>query len=44
MVEAQPEDVQEEAWKRIADSVRDHSENGGTVRLTNQVLLASGQA
>jgi ubiquinone/menaquinone biosynthesis C-methylase UbiE len=44
LVEAQPEDVQEEAWKRIADSVRDHSENGGTVRLTNQVLLASGQA
>jgi enediyne biosynthesis protein CalE5 len=44
MVEAQPEDVQEEAWRKIADSVRDHSENGGTVRLTNQVLLASGQA
>jgi ubiquinone/menaquinone biosynthesis C-methylase UbiE len=44
MIEAQPADVQEEAWKRIADSVRDHSENGGTVRLTNQVLLASGQA
>lgn len=44
MVEAHPEDVQEETWKAIADSVRDHSQNGGPVRLTNQVLLASGQA
>ncbi len=44
MVEAHPQAVQEEVWTAIADSVRDQSENGGTVRLTNQVLLASGKA
>jgi hypothetical protein len=44
MVEAHPKDVQEETWAAIADSVRDQSEDGGTVRLTNQVLLAVGQA
>jgi ubiquinone/menaquinone biosynthesis C-methylase UbiE len=44
MIESHPEDAQERAWKAVADSVRDHAENGGTVRLTNQVLLAVGQA
>jgi SAM-dependent methyltransferase len=44
LVEAQPAGVQEETWKAIADSVRDESEDGGTLRLTNQVLLASGKA
>ncbi len=44
LVESHPKDVQEETWKAIADSVRDESENGGTLRLTNQALLASGQA
>ena len=44
LVESHPTDVQEEVWKAIADSVRDQSDDGGTLRLTNQVLLASGRA
>jgi enediyne biosynthesis protein CalE5 len=44
MVEAHPPDVQEGAWKAITDSVRDHAEGDGTVRLANQVLLAVGSA
>ena len=44
MVEAHPPDVQEQAWKAIADSVRDHVDDDGRVRLANQVLLAVGTA
>jgi ubiquinone/menaquinone biosynthesis C-methylase UbiE len=44
MVEAHPQDVQEEAWAKIADSVRDRAEDDGTVRLSNQVLFAVGSA
>ncbi|HEY2736903.1 MAG TPA: hypothetical protein VGK45_00775, partial [Thermoanaerobaculia bacterium] len=44
MVQAHPEDVQEEVWKAIADDVRDESDDGGTLRLVNQVLMAVGQA
>jgi enediyne biosynthesis protein CalE5 len=44
MVEAHPPEVQEQAWKAVADSVRDHTEPDGKVRLTNQVLFAVGQA
>ncbi len=44
LVESHPKDVQDQVWAAIADSVRDESENGGTLRLTNQVLLAVGQA
>jgi enediyne biosynthesis protein CalE5 len=42
LIDAQPEDVQEEAWKAIADDIRDQADEDGTLRLTNQVLLASG--
>lgn len=44
MVEAQPQDVQVEVWEAIADDIRGESEDGGTLRLTNQVLLAVGRA
>jgi SAM-dependent methyltransferase len=44
LVSEQPEDVQKELWAAVADDVRGESENGGTLRLTNQVLLAVGQA
>jgi SAM-dependent methyltransferase len=44
MVEAHPKDVQEETWQAIADDIRDQADDGGTLRLTNQVLLAVGQA
>jgi SAM-dependent methyltransferase len=44
MVEAHPPDVQEEAWAKIADSVRDRAEEDGSVRLSNQVLFAVGSA
>jgi enediyne biosynthesis protein CalE5 len=44
MVEAQPPDVQEKAWQAIADDVRGDADDDGTLRLTNQVLLAAGSA
>jgi enediyne biosynthesis protein CalE5 len=44
MVEAHPPDVQEQAWAKIADSVRDRAEEDGSVRLSNQVLFAVGSA
>jgi ubiquinone/menaquinone biosynthesis C-methylase UbiE len=44
MVDAQPKDVQEQTWNAIADDIRSEASNDGTLRLTNQVLLAAGQA
>jgi ubiquinone/menaquinone biosynthesis C-methylase UbiE len=44
MVEAHPPDKQEQAWKAVADSVRDHAEPDGNIRLANQVLFAVGTA
>jgi enediyne biosynthesis protein CalE5 len=44
MVEAQPEDVQPNAWKAIADDISTEAAEDGTIRLTNRVLLAAGQA
>lgn len=44
MVAAHPEDVQKEVWQAIADDVRDESDDGGTLRLANQVLMAVGRA
>jgi SAM-dependent methyltransferase len=44
MVDAQPPERQEEAWKAIADDIRGDAEGDGTLRLANQVLLAAGQA
>jgi SAM-dependent methyltransferase len=43
MIEAHPEDIQDQAWNAIADDVRDQADDDGTLRLTNQVLLAVGQ-
>ena len=44
LVESQPEDQQQKAWEAIADDIRDEADPDGTVRLTNQVLLAAGSA
>jgi SAM-dependent methyltransferase len=44
MVEAHPEDVQEKAWKAIADDIRSDAESDGSLRLSNKVLLAVGTA
>jgi enediyne biosynthesis protein CalE5 len=44
MVEAHPEDVQEKAWKAIADDIRSEAGSDGSVRLSNKVLLAVGTA
>jgi SAM-dependent methyltransferase len=44
MIEAHPKDDQDQAWKAIADDIRDQADDDGTVRLTNQVLLAAGTA
>jgi hypothetical protein len=44
MVEAHPEDVQEGAWKAIADDIREEAADDGSLRLSNKVLLAVGRA
>jgi ubiquinone/menaquinone biosynthesis C-methylase UbiE len=44
MVEAHPEDVQEKAWKAIADDIRSEAESDDSLQLSNKVLLAVGTA
>jgi ubiquinone/menaquinone biosynthesis C-methylase UbiE len=44
MVEEHPPDVQEQAWKAIADDIRPEASEDGRLRLTNRVLLAAGRA
>jgi SAM-dependent methyltransferase len=44
LVDEQPEDVQEKAWKAIADDIRSEADDDGSLRLTNKVLLAVGRA
>jgi ubiquinone/menaquinone biosynthesis C-methylase UbiE len=44
MLAPHPEDVQRETRDAISDAAREASETDGQVRLTNQVLIASGQA
>jgi ubiquinone/menaquinone biosynthesis C-methylase UbiE len=44
MLAPHPEDVQRETRDAINDAVREASETDGQVRLTNQVLIAAGQA
>ena len=39
-----PEDAQAEAWAAITEAAREHADDGGRVRMSNQVLLASGRA
>jgi enediyne biosynthesis protein CalE5 len=44
MVEAQPKDVQEGAWRAIADDIRSEADSDGTIKLPSHVLLAVGRA
>ena len=44
MIEAQPEEVQPEAWKAIEDDIRELAEDDGSLSLPNRVLFAVGQA
>lgn len=44
LVDAQPEGEREKTWKAIADDIGEFAEDDGTLRLTNQVLLAAGRA
>jgi enediyne biosynthesis protein CalE5 len=44
MVEAQPKDVQEGAWKAIADDIRSEADSDGTIKLPSLILLAVGRA
>jgi enediyne biosynthesis protein CalE5 len=39
-----PEEAQKETWEAITEAVRERADDGGRVRLTNRVLLASGGA
>jgi hypothetical protein len=43
MIAPHPEDVQDETWAAITEAVREHAGDGGEVRLSNLVLLASGR-
>jgi SAM-dependent methyltransferase len=44
MLAPHPEDVQRETRDAITDAVREASDGNGEVKLTNQVLIAAGQA
>ena len=44
MVESQPKDVQPKAWKAIAEDIAPEAGDDGTIRLSNRVLMAAGQA
>jgi enediyne biosynthesis protein CalE5 len=39
-----PQEVQDETWEAITDAAAEHADDSGTVRMTNLVLLASGEA
>ena len=44
MIAPHPEDVQRATWEAIADAARERAEGDGRISLSNQVLVASGQA
>jgi enediyne biosynthesis protein CalE5 len=44
MIEPHPKDVQDETWAAITDAVREATADSEKVRLSNQALLAAGQA
>jgi SAM-dependent methyltransferase len=44
MIEPHPKDVQDETWAAITEAVREAAADSGKVRLSNQALLAAGQA
>jgi enediyne biosynthesis protein CalE5 len=44
MISPHPEDVQRETWDAIADAMREHADADGRINLSNQVLVAAGQA
>jgi SAM-dependent methyltransferase len=44
MIDPHPQEVQDETWSAITEAVREAAGNGGAVRFSNLVLLASGRA
>ncbi len=44
MIAPHPEDVQKQTWDAITDAARTTADDGGRIKLTNQVLVAAGQA
>jgi SAM-dependent methyltransferase len=44
MISPHPEDVQRETWDAITEAVRATAADDGRIRLTNQVLVAAGEA
>ena len=44
MIEPHPKDVQDETWAAITEAVRKAATDSGKLRLSNQALLAAGQA
>jgi SAM-dependent methyltransferase len=44
MLAPHPPDVQEATWEAITQAIAEHAGDDGTVRLSNQVLLATGAA
>ena len=42
MIEAHPQEVQDQTWDAITEAIREHAGGDGPVKLTNLVLLASG--
>ena len=44
MISPHPEEVQRETWQAVTDAARDRADDDGRISLTNQVLVAVGQA
>ena len=44
MIDPHPPEVQTQAWQAITDAIAEVADDDGAVRLSNQVLLASGRA
>ena len=44
LLEPYPPEQQEETWAAITEAAGEHADDGGTVRMTNLVLVAAGSA
>jgi SAM-dependent methyltransferase len=44
LVKSHPPEVQQRVWQAVTDATRPHASEDGSVRLTNLVLVAAGQA
>jgi hypothetical protein len=44
LMESHPPELQQRVWQAVTDAARAHVSENGSVRMTNLVLIAAGQA